>query len=192
MKYAKVLAAFASIATVPGVANAHIGLHTDGTLAGLSHPFSGLDHILAMVAVGFWAATLGGSARWIVPSAFVAVMAIGGVMGIYGVPLPMMETGIALTVAMLGVLVAFEVKVPTPVAAAIVGVCALFRGHAHGSELPAMSHAGGYVMGFLAATIILHVAGITLASLRFGKAGQIVARVAGVGVALAGAALLAG
>ena len=191
MEYRRILAAFAGLA-LPGVANAHIRLHTDGTLAGLGHPFSGLAHILAIVAVGFWAVTLGGRACWIVRLAFVTVMAIGGATGIYGVPLPMVEMGTALTVAVLGLLVAFEVKVRTPVAAAIVGVCALFHGHAHGSELPAMSHAAGYVMGFLAATIILHTGSIALASLRFGKAGQIVSRVAGAAAALAGAALLAG
>jgi len=120
MKYRRILAAFAALA-LPGVANAHIGLHTDGTLAGLGHPFSGLAHILAMVAVGFWTATLGGRACWIMRLAFVTVMAIGGATGIYGVPLPMVEMGTALTVAVLGLLVAFEVKVPAPVAAAIVG-----------------------------------------------------------------------
>ncbi|WP_416798743.1 nickel permease HupE [Ciceribacter azotifigens] len=191
MNYRRTAIALALLA-LPGIAEAHIGLHADGTLAGLGHPFSGLDHILAMVAVGFWASTLGGSARWIVPSAFVAVMALGGVMGIYGIGLPMVETGIALTVAALGLLVAFDIKVPTPVAAAIVGVCALFHGHAHGTELPGMSSAAGYVAGFMAATILLHLIGIGLAYLRFGKAGQVVGRLAGAAVALAGAALLAG
>ena len=191
MKYSRIAATLAALA-LPGIAHAHVGLHTDGALAGFSHPFSGLDHILAMVAVGFWASTLGGRARWIVPSAFVAVMAIGGVIGIYGAPLPMVETGIALTVAVLGLLVAFEVKVPTPMAALIVGICALFHGHAHGAELPDMAHAEGYVAGFMVATIILHLIGIGLASLRFGKAGQVAARIAGAAVALAGATLLAG
>ncbi|MGX5668622.1 nickel permease HupE [Rhizobium daejeonense] len=191
MNYRK-LALTLAVLALPGVANAHVGLHTDGAMAGVSHPFSGLDHILAMVAVGFWASTLGGRARWIVPAAFVSVMALGGLMGIYGVPLPMVETGIALTVAVLGLLVAFEVKVPTAAAAVIVGICALFHGHAHGSELPEMAHAGGYVAGFMAATIVLHLIGIGLASLRFGKAGLIVGRLAGAAVALAGAALIAG
>ena len=163
MKYQKPLLAALAALALPTVADAHIGLHADGTLAGLGHPFSGIDHILAMVAVGFWAATLGGKARFIVPAAFVAVMAVGGVMGVFGVPLPMVETGIALTVAVLGLLVAFEVRVPAPVAAVIVGVCALFHGHAHGTELPAMSQAVGYVAGFLAATVILHGIGIGLA-----------------------------
>lgn len=186
------LALTLAVLALPGVADAHVGLHADGTLAGIGHPFSGLDHILAMVAVGFWASTLGGRARWIVPSAFVAVMALGGLMGIYGVTLPMVETGIALTVAVLGLLVAFEVKVPTAAAAVIVGICALFHGYAHGSELPAMAHAGGYVAGFMAATVVLHLLGIGLASLRFGAAGRIVGRAAGAAVALAGAALIAG
>lgn len=191
MRYARILATLAAV-TLPTVAHAHVGLHNDGALAGLSHPISGLDHVLAMVAVGFWASTLGGTARWIVPAAFVSVMAVGGMLGIYGVPLPMVETAIALTVAILGLLVAFEVKVPTSAASAIVGLCALFHGHAHGTELPAMSHAAGYVSGFLVATIALHAAGIGLGALRFGKAGQIAARFAGAVVAVSGAALLAG
>ncbi|WP_244560034.1 nickel permease HupE [Ensifer aridi] len=173
--------------------HAHVGLHTDGALAGLGHPFNGRDHILAMVAVGFWASTLGGKARrWIVPSAFVALMAVGSVMGVYGLPLPMVETAIALTVPVLGLLVALEVKVPTPVVATVVGICALFHGHAHDTGLPAMARAGGYVAGFLTATIALHAVGIDLASFRFGKARQGAMRIAGLAVALAGAALLAG
>lgn len=191
MNYRRMAIVFALLA-LPGIAQAHTGLHTDGAVAGFGHPFSGLDHVLAMIAVGFWAATLGGAARGIVPSAFVAVMALGGAMGIYGIELPMVETGIALTVAVLGLLVAFEVKVPTPVAAAIVGICALFHGHAHGTELPGMSSAAGYVAGFLAATVVLHLAGIGLAYVRFGRAGQVVGRIAGAAVAIAGAALLAG
>ena len=190
MNYRKIAVTLALLA-LPGMAQAHIGLHADGTLAGLGHPFSGLDHILAMVAVGFWASTLGGNARLIVPSAFVAVMALGGVLGIYGIGLPMVETGIAVTVAVLGLLVAFEIKVPTSVAAVIVGLCALFHGHAHGTELPGMSSAAGYVAGFTAATIVLHLIGIGLASMRFGRVGQIAGRFAGAAVALAGAALLA-
>ena len=191
MNYRTIAVALAMLA-LPAVAQAHTGLHTDGALAGFAHPFSGFDHILAMVAVGFWASALGGNARWIVPSAFVSIMAVGGLMGIYGVALPMVETGIALTVAVLGLLVAFDVKVPTPAAAAIVGICALFHGHAHGTELPGMSSAAGYVAGFMAATIILHLIGIGLAYLRFGKAGQVVGRLAGAAVAVAGAALLTG
>lgn len=188
----KTLAMTLTALALPGVANAHVGLHTDGALAGIGHPFSGLDHVLAMVAIGFWAASLGGRARWIVPLTFVAVMALGGVLGILGVRLPMVETGIALTVAVLGLLVAFEVKVPTPAAAGIVGLCALFHGHAHGSELPSMASAGGYVFGFVAATIVLHLIGMGLASLRFGSAGRFAGRAAGAAVALAGAALMAG
>ncbi|OHV80081.1 nickel permease HupE [Ensifer sp. LCM 4579] len=191
MTYHRIAATLAALA-LPGIAHAHVGLHTDGALAGLGHPFSGLDHILAMVAVGFWASTLGGKARCIVPSAFVALMAVGGVMGVYGLPLPMVETAIALTVAVLGLLVALEVKVPTPVAATVVGICALFHGHAHGIELPAMALAWDYVAGFLTATIALHAVGIDLASLRFGKARQGAMRIAGWAVALAGAALRSG
>lgn len=129
MNFRRIAATLVAMA-LPDIAHAHVGLHTDGALAGFSHPFSGLDHILAMVAVGFWALTLGGKARWIVPLAFVTVMAVGGGLGIYGLAFPMVETGIALTVALLGLLVAFEVKVSTSVAATVVGTCALFHGHA--------------------------------------------------------------
>ncbi|UVC15161.1 nickel permease HupE [Mesorhizobium onobrychidis] len=186
------VAATLVVMALPDIAHAHAGLHTDGAVAGFSHPFSGLDHILAMVAVGFWALTLGGKARWIVPLAFVTVMAVGGGLGIYGLAFPMVETGIALTVALLGLLVVFEVKVSTSVAATVVGTCALFHGHAHGTELPAMAHAGGYVAGFMAATVILHLTGFGLALLRFGNAQRVAARTAGVAIALAGAVQLAG
>ncbi|MDK1493910.1 HupE/UreJ family protein [Sinorhizobium sp. 7-81] len=160
MNCRKMTVALAAL-TLPGVAHAHVGLHADGTLAGLGYPFSGFDHILAMVAVGC-APTLGGKARWIVPSTFVAVMAIGGSMGTYGIALPMAETGVALTVAVLGALVAleaFDVKVPTSVAGTVVGICALFHGHVHGTELSRRAHAGDYVAAFLGATIVLHLIG---------------------------------
>ena len=191
MNYKRLLATIA-FAAMPAIAQAHTGHHADGLSAGFSHPFGGLDHILAMVAVGFWAATLEGKARFIVPAAFVVVMAFGALLGIYGIELPLVEAGIAASVALLGLLVAFEVKVPIAAAAAIVGVCALFHGHAHGLELPTMADAGGYIAGFLAATIILHVAGIALAAVRFGGAARMAARIAGAVVAVTGAALLAG
>ena len=185
--------ALLALAALPATAEAHtgVGLHVHGFWAGMAHPFSGADHLLAMTAVGFWAASLGGRARYIVPLAFMAVMAIGGMLGMAGVPFPMVETVIAASVVALGALVAFNIRPSTPVAATIVAACALFHGHAHGAELPAMASPLGYVAGFLIATAILHAAGLGLGMLRFGKAGEIVARVAGGFVAIAGVALLA-
>ena len=182
------------LAALPATAEAHTGagLHIHGLAAGLWHPFTGLDHILAMTAVGFWAANLGGRARYIVPLAFMAVMALGAGLGIAGFPLPMVETLIAASVTALGLLVAFDVKVATPVAATIVGICALFHGHAHGSELPLMTNASVYVLGFLAATAILHGVGIGFGMIRFSRMGNHLSRIAGGFITLAGVALLAG
>jgi urease accessory protein len=175
----------------PTFAQAHIGYHPDGFAAGFSHPFTGLDHLLAMVAVGLWAASLGGAARFVVPGAFLALMAVGGAIGLYGAPLPMVESAIAASVVILGLLVALEVKLATPLAAVLVGAFALFHGHAHGTELPAMAHAGSYVAGFLGATAVLHMAGLGLGLLRFGRYGVTLSRLAGAAMSLTGIALLA-
>jgi urease accessory protein len=191
MKKFRILVLFA-LAALPATAEAHtgIGLHVHGFWAGIAHPLSGLDHLLAMTAVGFWAASLGGRARYIVPLAFMAVMTIGGVIGMMGLSFPMVETIIAASVVGLGALVALNIKLSTPIAAMIVGVCALFHGHAHGAELPAIASPLTYVAGFLMATGILHALGLGLGLLRFGKTGEIAARVAGSFVAIAGVALL--
>jgi urease accessory protein len=191
MKKISLGAAVALLAVaVPAAAFAHPGHPGDGLVAGFMHPFSGADHLLAMLAVGFWAAMLGGWARYAVPAAFVSVMMAGASFGMAATPIPMVELAVAASVVALGLLVAFEVKVPVAVASAIVATAAFFHGFAHGTELPASNQALTYVGGFVAATVILHGAGLALGSLRLSKAGRIVGRIAGIGVALTGLALL--
>ncbi len=180
-----------ALVLLPAAAEAHVGSHPDGLAAGFLHPFTGLDHLLAMVAVGLWAARLGGVARYAVPAAFLALMAVGGALGLGGQPLPMVEAAVAASVAVLGLLLAFDIRLATPLAATLVGAFALFHGHAHGTELPAMAHAGGYVAGFLAATALLHGAGLALGLLRFGRYSAVALRVVGAAVSLTGIALLA-
>jgi urease accessory protein len=176
-----------------GAAEAHTGAGmTHGFTSGFGHPLSGVDHILAMVAVGMFAAHLGGRALWLVPCSFVAMMAVGGVLGITGVDLPLVEIGIAMSVIVLGALVALQTSMPTVVAMGIVGFFALFHGHAHGAEMP--EDAGGltYAVGFMLATVLLHVGGIGLGlgvsrlasaySRRIIQAGGVAMAAAGVGI----------
>lgn len=143
-----------------------IPLHTgydDGIFAGLLHPILGIDHLLAMVTVGLLSAQLGGRAIWTVPATFVSVMAVSGVLGIVGIPLPFVEYGIALSVVVLGVALLAPKKLPVSLTMVFVGLFALFHGYAHGTELPAFSETAldvfAYVFGFLLATASLHLVG---------------------------------
>jgi urease accessory protein len=156
-----------------------------GFLSGLSHPVSGLDHVLAMVAVGFWGAQLGAPALWALPVAFPMVMALGGMLGLMGIPLPGVELGIALSAVALGAMVLGEVKPSLPIAAGLVSFFASFHGHAHGTELPDGASGLYYSIGFVVATGLLHVAGIGFGMIREWPRGPIVLRAAG-GVVLAG------
>jgi urease accessory protein len=176
--------AFLALAIVaPTIAHAHSGAHMHGFGDGLAHPLTGLDHLLAMVAVGFWAASLGGAARWLVPAAFVSVMTLGAFVGVSGLQLPAVEYAIAASVVVLGLLVAFEARIPTAAAAALVGVFALFHGFAHGVEAPLGQSFLLFGAGFVLATAALHAVGLGLGALRFGGA---LTRVAGFSVAAAG------
>lgn len=157
-----------------------------GFLAGLAHPVSGLDHVLAMVAVGLWGAVLGAPAIWVLPVAFPLVMALGGLLGLVGMPLPGVEIGIAVSAIALGAMVAFEIRPPIAVAAAIVAFFAVFHGHAHGRELPDGASALLYSVGFVVATGLLHAAGILLGVAHRWSTGRQVLRAAGASVALAG------
>ncbi len=139
-------------------AMAHGG-HTDGALAGLTHPLMGLDHLLAMLAVGVWASQLGGRARWQLPLSFLAWLAAGAGLALSGVGLPMVEGGIATSVLLLGLLIALAVRLPTAVGGALVGVFAVFHGYAHGSEMPALSTPWQYAAGFMLASAALHGVG---------------------------------
>jgi urease accessory protein len=138
----RTLPAAATAILAPAVAFAHTGVgDTSGFVHGFGHPISGLDHILAMVMVGIFAWQLGGRALWLVPTTFVLIMAVGGALGIAGIGVPFVEIGIALSVVVLGAIVAFNVKAPVAAAMGLVGLFAIFHGHAHGAEIP--EDAGG-------------------------------------------------
>ncbi|MBF9043219.1 Ni/Fe hydrogenase [Rhodobacterales bacterium HKCCE4037] len=174
-------------------ASAHTGegINT-GFASGFWHPILGWDHVVAMVAVGLWGAFLGRPAIWILPVVFPLVMAFGGALGVMGVPLPAVETGIALSGVILGLLIAFAVKAPLWVAAVLVGIFAIFHGHAHGGELPEQFSAYGYAVGFVIGTGLLHVVGIALGLLTRSSVGIWAARGIGGVIALVGAAFLFG
>ena len=161
-----------------------------GFLTGFRHPLSGLDHVLAMIAVGLWGAQLGPPALWLLPVTFPMVMAIGGFLGLMGVPLPGVEIGIALSALLLGSVVSCETKPPLMVAASLVGFFAIFHGHAHGTELPAGQSGLAYSIGFVVATGLLHGTGIAFGLVHRWRAGRIALRTAGAAVALAGVAFL--
>lgn len=158
-----------------------------GFLTGFYHPISGLDHVLAMVAVGLWGAQLGAPAIWLLPVAFPMVMAMGGTLGLLGVPLPGTEYGIALSAILLGVVVLFEVRPPLAAAAALVGFFAIFHGYAHGTELPPGQSAMLYSIGFVLATGCLHAVGIGIGTVHKWAWGQKLVRFAGALVAVGGA-----
>ena len=148
------------LALAPVLAHAHPGHGVSGFAAGVSHPVHGLDHILAMVAVGLWAAQLGGRAKWLVPASFVSVMAIGGALGMAGVAMPFAEQGIFASVLILGVLIAAAVRLPLAASMGIVGLFALCHGQAHGLEMPGNAAGLAYGAGFVIATALLHATGI--------------------------------
>jgi urease accessory protein len=169
---------------------AHTGAeHVLSFAAGFKHPFTGFDHMLAMVAVGLWAGLNGGRALWAWPVAFVSVMLLGGALGISGIALPMVEAGILASVVVLGLLVLAAVRLPVAVGAILVAAFALLHGHAHGAELPANAAAVTYAAGFAAATAILHAFGIEVAHLAGSANGRLAVRGAGALVAAAGVAL---
>ena len=168
---------------------------TSGLAAGFTHPLLGLDHLLAMIAVGLFAAARGGKALWLVPLAFVAMMVGGGALAMAGIQMPMVELAIALSVVVLGAAVALRLSLPLTGAMALVGAFALFHGHAHGSEMPAAASAATYALGFVLATALLHAVGVGIglaAGIGSRRAGQWAMRATGSVVALAGVGILAG
>lgn len=162
-----------------------------GFVAGFAHPFGGLDHLLAMVSVGLWGAFLGRPLIVLLPVIFPAVMAIGGALGIAGVPLPPIEIGIALSVLVLGAMIAGAVRPPVWLACGIVAVFAIFHGYAHGAELPSAADPVGYSVGFVLSTGLLHLAGIAIGLADRVRGGVIAIRGAGVAIAAAGIVFLA-
>ena len=175
----------------PRCLNAHeTGDVAGGFLSGLTHPLFGLDHVVAMVAVGLWGGQLGSPAMWLLPVTFPIVMALGGLLGIRGVPLPAVEIGIAASAVVLGGLVALRMKPPLWVAAVVVGAFAIFHGHAHGTELPQSATPMAYGAGFVISTGLLHVAGIVIGLLIHWPAGEKLVRVCGAAIAGTGAYFL--
>ncbi|SEB18931.1 HupE/UreJ family protein [Variovorax sp. YR216] len=161
-----------------------------GFLSGLMHPVSGLDHVVAMVAVGLWGAQLGAPAIWLLPVAFPMVMAFGGFLGLIGVPLPGVEIGIAASGILLGSMVATQSRPPLGVAIAIVGLFAVFHGHAHGTELPP-GHSGHlYSVGFVVATGCLHATGVAIGLIHRWPWGRTGLRLAGAAIGAAGVLFL--
>ena len=187
MRLANRCLAAASFAALAPSALAHVQSgRAAGFVTGFLHPISGLDHVLAMVAVGLWGAQLGLPAIWILPVTFPIVMALGGFLGLLGVPLPGVEIGIAASAILLGAAVMTERRPPLYAAAALVGFFAIFHGHAHGTELPPGESGLLYSLGFVATTGCLHAIGIAVGAIHRWPAGRIALRIAGGGVGLAG------
>lgn len=196
MKSRTVLAVLALVAVSAQVASAHPHhVHAPGAehglAAGFFHPLFGLDHLLAMVAVGLLAAQLGGRALWALPAAFLGLMVAGGAVGLAGYGLPGIEVIIAASVVVLGVALAVGKKYPLVAAAMVVGLFGVVHGHAHGTEMPTLTSPLVYGCGFVAATTLLHVAGLLVGMLLVRSARSAVAlQLAGAAISLAGLALL--
>ena len=192
----RLLLAVALLALFPSLSWAHSGPeHLLSFAHGLEHPMGGLDHVLAMVAVGVFAFVLGGRALWMVPLAFVGMMIVGFGAGVVGIPVPFVELGIALSSVLIGGAAALGRPMPVAAAMGLVGVFAVLHGHAHGAEMPADASSLGYAAGFVLATAGLHLcgAGGSMAVARLiGRLGSASSRVAGGGLALAGVGVLAG
>jgi len=179
-------------ATTVAIAHSDAVSLSGGLASGFKHPLLGPDHVIAMVAVGLWGAFLGKPAIWILPIVFPLIMAFGGALGVVGVPVPAVETGIALSGLVLGLMVAFAVRAPLWLAAVLVGVFAIFHGHAHGTELPEATSPMAYSVGFVIATGLLHLFGIVFGELNRWDWGNRVVRAGGSVIALAGLGFLVG
>jgi urease accessory protein len=191
-RYQQLFIALCTLA-VPLTASAHlIDAHGAGFTLGLLHPLTGLDHLLAMFAVGLWAWQLNGRALWAVPLAFVGMMVFGGALGMSGVALPFTETVIILSVLILGLMISFAVRVPTAIGMLLVGVFALFHGHSHGTELLQTASEAAYALGFVLSTAALHLTGIISGYSLSHFLSQRSIRIGGIGIAMAGVALLLG
>lgn len=183
----RVFALLSAILLLPSLAHAHVGVgETGGFLHGTGHPLGGLDHICVMLAVGLWAAQMGGRAIWAVPLTFASVMALGGVLGMLGLHVPSVETGIIVSVLALGVLIAASVHLPLATSIAIVGLFAVFHGHAHGGEMPENASGLAFGVGFVIATAFLHACGIGLGIAIQRLASPAVVRFAGIAIVFCG------
>jgi urease accessory protein len=179
--------AAATLVALVEPALAHTGTDTVfGFQTGFLHPISGPDHLVAMVAVGLWGAQLGAPAIWILPITFPLVMAMGGVLGVLGIPVPFVETIIALSAVALGLVVALRLRPPLWAAAALVALFAIFHGYAHGRELPGAADPVGYGVGFVVATGLLHLVGILIGTITHRPLGAQAVRACGAAIACAG------
>jgi urease accessory protein len=193
MRYSRLLITTTFLVLFAGSASAHTGAGiSGGFFSGFMHPILGWDHVVAMVAVGLWGAFLGRPAIWILPVVFPLVMAFGGALGVMGVPIPAVETGIAASAVVLGAMVAFATRPPIWIAAVIVGAFAIFHGHAHGTELPDAANPLAYSLGFVIATGLLHLTGIAFGLLVRWPAGKVAVQTGGGIIALAGVGFLTG
>lgn len=180
------LAAIGVLVGLPRIACAHEAGAAGGFISGLTHPLFGLDHVVAMVAVGLWGGQLKKPAIWLLPVTFPIVMAIGGMLGARGMPLPLVEVGIAASAIVLGVMVAASIKPPLWAAAIVVGAFAVFHGHAHGTELPGAAAPLAYGAGFVLSTGLLHAVGIAIGLLVDWEWGEKVVRACGGAIACLG------
>ena len=175
---------------ISNVAFAHPGHNVSGLAAGLMHPFSGMDHLLAMVAVGLWAAQGGGRKVWLLPATFMTMLAVGAGLAMQWQSLPMVEAGIATSVLALGLLVALSMQLPAAFAVAVTALFGFFHGYAHGLELPESAAPASYALGFLAATALLHASGVAV-GIAARRWHELLARMLGVAIAASGVYLLA-
>ncbi|MDB6110093.1 MAG: hydrogenase/urease accessory protein [Pedosphaera sp.] len=186
----KLVAVLGSVSLLPALAQAHpLPGQANGFASGLNHPLHGLDHILAMVAVGLWAAQLGGRALWLVPATFISLMTVGGMLGMTAVPVPGVEAGILVSVLVLGLLVASAARLPLAASMALAGLFAIFHGHAHGTELPAAASGLSYGLGFVLASVGLHACGMGVGLLAQKRFTVPAIRFAGGAIALGGLCL---
>ena len=177
----------------PSLVLAHTGMGgISGLCSGLTHPFGGLDHLCAMLGVGMWAAQRGRHAVWLVPIAFMVVMALGGLLGMLAVSMPFVERGIVASVLILGVLIAIAARLPLVLSVLVVGTFALFHGHAHGAEMPHTASGLMYGIGFLTATAVLHLSGVGLGLIARQTRSVWLLRYAGAAILLCGVYLCLG
>lgn len=191
MRIALALAAALLFGAAPAWAHPEAGV-AGGLASGFLHPLTGLDHMVAMVSVGLWGALLGAPAIWVLPIAFPVVMALGGVLGVLGVPVPPPELMIAISAVVLGLMVALSARVPLWAAGLVVALFAVFHGYAHGQELPSAANPLAYGMGFVIATGMLHGVGIGIGVLTRWPSGRVAVRVLGAAVACLGGVFLHG
>jgi len=177
------------LAYIPTAGAHSMGTEGAGFITGLAHPFMGLDHLLAMIAVGIWAAQTGGSAVWRLPVSFIAMMAVAALLGASGYGLPVLEPLIAGSVLILGLMVVFAIRLPVNLSMLLVGLFAVFHGYAHGLEMPQASSAILYGSGFVLATALLHSIGIGLGRVAYRK--HLLSRLSGSIIAIAGLYLAA-